>query len=187
MSKFSFLPVPTKGHIKNYQLLMHKAPKGSIIRPAFIFDEEVYIKINKDPNHIGQTTSMKIDNSLVPILTGVKSKHTREYMIGLKIHIRDGYKKDKSIQVTTIQRDYFKHVTETLGEWDRLQALKLQANYLRRMTVASLISQQKVCTRQNWDEDYKYIYSITVPQYLALMDEALNLPSEFCDDERLGV
>ena len=172
---FQFLPKPSSEIKKRYDEFMEKYPKGYLIYPIFMYDADAMKEKGKT-----------IDECMIPIFSGNKTKSTREWMEGFKEYILQ----HRMIDLDHMHRQYFYFMTETIGgkqekKYEKDKALILQGNYMRRMNVASLVSRSKPCTRIDWNECFKHLRSMTLESYAQLMDFAMELPKEWCDDQKI--
>lgn len=167
-----------------YRELMNKGPY-KLIRPVFIFNQPVWHKTqyNLDPNK-----RMKYGDAMVPVLTGIKTKDTKLYMQGFIAFIRER----QWVCINRMEQEYYEGWMEreeyqsfSLSE-KRYKALRLKANFHRRITLAYIISQGLVLTRENWENAWKHVYSRNITEYIQLIEAAIVLPKEWCDDEYIG-
>lgn len=170
---FDFLPKKITLRLLNiYQAFLLRCPDQRPIRPVFLWDPE-----------LAEDMTMKVeqlDLAIIPILTGRKIKHTREYMEQFMTFLKE----KQWVCLATMQRHFFQKVVDE-GKYTRQQTLTLQANYLRRMNCASLVSRSKPCTRVDWNECYQHLHQMNMNEYISMMKFALDLPKEWCDDEAL--
>lgn len=171
---YNFLPYKISLRLLGiYNSFVLRCPGQRPIRPVFL--------INPDAKEDDMKTIEQLDLNLIPILTGKKIKYTRLYMEGL----REYMKHKQGVCLSTMQRNYFAKVVNE-GQFTRTHALTLQANYCRRMNCASLVSRGLPCTKIDWNECYNHLLNLTLQEYLDMMDYALTLPKEWCDDESLN-
>lgn len=168
-----------------YSALINGSKKDSIMRPVFIWNYPVW---QASQYNIDQSERMTIPETMIPIITGVKTKQTKLYIEGLMAFID----KHRWVSLASMETEFFKqwmdrqednHLSETHR---RFMALKLKANYHRRMILAYIVKEYVVLTKDNWDSAYKYLYSRPIEEYLMLMQAAIELPKQWCDDEYLN-
>jgi hypothetical protein len=177
-------PEPSFWVLQHYVKLMGNAPYR-LMRPAFVLDYPTYTRSQYELDH---SKRMKMNEAMVVILTGVKTRDTRIYMEGFISFIRERQwvcinRMEIDYHEEWMRREEYKDDSDSAK---RYKALRLKANTHRRITLAYIVSQSIPLTRENWENSWKHVYSRNIAEYIQLIEAAIALPKEWSDDEYLN-